>query len=192
MRTSARLDGDGFLLNGTKAWISNAGIADHYVVFAQTGETGDAKALAAFVVDAGTPGFAVTEKPRIIAPHAIGTLAFDDCRVPASALLGRVGDGFRIAMSTLDVFRPSVGAAALGFARRALSEALERVAQREVFGRKLGKFQATQMRLADMAVDIDASALLVYRAAWARDTKTGASPSRAPSRSSTRPKRRSA
>ena len=171
MRTSARLDGDGFRLNGTKAWISNAGIADHYVVFAQSGETGDARGLAAFVVDAGTPGFRVTEKPRIIAPHAIGTLVFDDCRVPASALLGRVGDGFKIAMSTLDIFRPSVGAAALGFARRALSEALERVAQREVFGRKLGEFQATQMRLADMAVEIDASALLVYRAAWARDTQ---------------------
>jgi acyl-CoA dehydrogenase len=159
------------VLNGRKAWISNAGIADHYVVFAQTAGAGDAKGLAAFVVDAGTPGLAVTEKPRIIAPHAIGTLAFDDCRVPQSALLGQPGDGFRIAMSTLDIFRPSVGAAALGFARRALAEALERVAQREVFGRKLGEFQATQMRLADMAVEIEASALLVYRAAWAKDTQ---------------------
>jgi len=171
MRTSARAGGDGFVLDGTKAWISNAGIADHYVVFAQAGVSGDARGLAAFVVDAGTPGFAVTEKPQIIAPHAIGTLVFDNCRVPASALLGRPGDGFRIAMSTLDIFRPSVGAAALGFARRALREVLDRVRGREVFGRTLAEFQATQMRLADMAVDIDAAALLVYRAAWAKDTQ---------------------
>jgi acyl-CoA dehydrogenase len=171
MRTSARAEGDGFVLRGTKAWISNAGIADHYVVFAQTGQTGDAKGVAAFVIDAGTPGFAITERPQIIAPHAIGTLVFDDCRVPASSLLGQPGDGFRIAMSTLDIFRPSVGAAALGLARRALSETLDRVAQREVFGRTLAEFQATQMRLADMAVDIDAAALLVYRAAWAKDTQ---------------------
>jgi len=171
MHTSARAESDGFVLRGTKAWISNAGIADHYVVFAQAGQPGNAKGLAAFVVDAGTPGFAITEKPQIIAPHAIGTLVFDDCRVPASSLLGQPGDGFRIAMSTLDIFRPSVGAAALGFARRALSATLDRVARREVFGRTLAEFQATQMRLADMAVDIDAAALLVYRAAWAKDTQ---------------------
>lgn len=171
MRTSVRADRDGFVIDGTKAWISNAGIADHYVVFAQAGKQGDAKGLAAFVVDAATPGCSVTERPRIIAPHAIGTLVFEECRVPSSALLGQAGDGFRIAMSTLDVFRPSVGAAALGFARRALREALARVAQREAFGHKLGEFQATQMCLADMAVEIDASALLVYRAAWAKDTQ---------------------
>ena len=171
MHTSARAEGDVFVLRGAKAWISNAGIADHYVVFAQTGQTGDAKGVAAFVIDAGTPGFAITDRPQIIAPHAIGTLVFDDCRVPASSLLGQPGDGFRIAMSTLDIFRPSVGAAALGLARRALSETLDRVARREVFGRTLAEFQATQMRLADMAVDIDAAALLVYRAAWAKDTQ---------------------
>jgi acyl-CoA dehydrogenase len=171
MRTAARRDGDEFVLNGTKTWISNAGIADHYIVFARTGEPGDAKGLAAFVVDAGTPGLAVTEKPHIIAPHAIGTLAFDDCRVPFSSLLGAPGEGFKIAMSTLDIFRATVGAAALGFARRALHETVQRVGEREVFGRRLGEFQATQMRVSDMALDIEASALLVYRAAWAKDTQ---------------------
>ena len=171
LRTSARRDGGDYVLNGTKTWISNAGIADHYIVFARTGEPGDAKGLSAFVVDADTPGFEVTEKLDIIAPHVIGTLVFDDCRVKASSMLGQPGDGFKIAMSTLDVFRPTVGAAALGFARRALKEAIARVSERQVFGKKLAQLQATQMRLADMAVDVDASALLVYRAAWAKDTQ---------------------
>ena len=171
LRTAARRDGDGYVLNGAKTWISNAGIADHYIVFARTGEPGDAKGLAAFVVDAGTPGLAITEKIDIVAPHVIGTLIFNDCRVDASALLGEPGEGFRIAMSTLDIFRATVGAAALGFARRALHEAIDRVGRREVFGQKLAQFQATQMRIADMAVEVDAAALLVYRAAWTKDTQ---------------------
>jgi len=171
LQTSARRDGGDYVLNGTKTWISNAGIADHYIVFARTGEPGDAKGLAAFVVEAGTPGLAVTEKLNIVAPHVIGTIAFNDCRVDASALLGAPGEGFRIAMSTLDIFRATVGAAALGFARRALHEAINRVGRREVFGQKLAHFQATQMRIADMAVEVDAAALLVYRAAWTKDTQ---------------------
>ena len=171
IRTAARRDGTHYVLNGAKSWISNAGIADHYIVFARTGEPGDAKGLAAFVVDADTRGLAVTEKPDIIAPHAIGSLSFNDCRVHESALLGQPGDGFKIAMSTLDIFRATVGAAALGFARRALHETVNRVGQREVFGRKLAQFQATQMRIADMAVEVDAAALFVYRAAWTKDTQ---------------------
>ena len=171
LQTSARRDGGDYVLDGTKTWISNAGIAHHYIVFARTGEPGDAKGLAAFVVEAGTPGLAVTEKLDIVAPHVIGTVAFNECRVDASALLGQPGDGFRIAMSTLDIFRATVGAAALGFARRALHEAINRVGRREVFGRKLAQFQATQMRLADMAVEVDAAALLVYRAAWTKDAQ---------------------
>ena len=122
-------------------------------------------------MDAGTPGLAITEKIGIVAPHVIGTLIFNDCRVDASALLGEPGEGFRIAMSTLDIFRATVGAAALGFARRALHEAIDRVGRREVFGQKLAQFQATQMRIADMAVEVDAAALLVYRAAWTKDTQ---------------------
>jgi acyl-CoA dehydrogenase len=171
MRTSARRDGADFVLNGTKMWISNAGIADHYIVFARTGEPGDARGLAAFVVDAGAPGLAITERPQIVAPHVIGTLAFNDCRVPATSLLAQPGEGFKIAMSTLDIFRPTVGAAALGFARRALQEAVDRVREREVFGRKLAQYQATEMRVSDMALEIEASSLLVYRAAWAKDTQ---------------------
>lgn len=171
LRTSARRDGGGYVLNGTKTWISNAGIAHHYIVFARTGEPGDAKGLAAFVVDAGIPGLAITEKLDIVAPHVIGTVVFNECRVDASALLGQPGDGFRIAMSTLDIFRATVGAAALGFARRALHEAINRVGRRVVFGQQLAQFQATQMRIADMAVEVDAAALLVYRAAWTKDTQ---------------------
>jgi len=170
LRTSARRDGGDYVLNGTKTWISNAGIAQHYIVFARTGEPG-AKGLAAFVVDAATPGLEITEQLDIIAPHVIGTVVFNQCRVAASALLGEPGQGFRIAMSTLDIFRATVGAAALGFARRALHEAIDRVGRRVVFGQKLAQFQSTQMRLADMALEVDASALLVYRAAWTKDTQ---------------------
>ncbi|MGZ5259833.1 MAG: acyl-CoA dehydrogenase family protein [Burkholderiales bacterium] len=171
LRTTARRDGSGYVLDGAKSWISNAGIADHYVVFVRTGEPG-AKGLSAFVVDAGSQGLEITERPEIIAPHVIGTVALGNCRVTASSMLGEPGDGFKIAMSTLDIFRATVGAAALGFARRALHEAVSRVRERVVFGRKLAQFQATQMRLSDMAVDVDASALLVYRAAWAKDTQS--------------------
>lgn len=168
LRTSARADGSHYVLDGTKTWISNAGIADHYVVFARTGEAGS-KGLSAFVVDADAPGMTVSEKIRVIAPHPLGTLRFEGCRVPADHLLGRTGEGFKIAMATLDVFRSTVGAAALGFARRALDEALTRTASRVAFGQPLAQFQMVQQRLADMAVDVDGSALLVYRAAWTKD-----------------------
>jgi acyl-CoA dehydrogenase len=169
LRTTARRDGDHFILEGTKTWISNAGIADFYFVIARTGEASGAKGLSAFVVDAVNPGLRVAERIEVIAPHPLGTLAFENCRIPASHLLGAPGEGFKIAMATLDVFRSTVGAAALGFARRALDEAVARVSAREVFGQKLASFQATQMRLADMATEIDAAALLVYRAAWVKD-----------------------
>jgi acyl-CoA dehydrogenase len=168
--TIARADEGGWVLDGTKTWISNAGIADHYVVFARTGAPEEgARGLSAFVVDADRPGLEVVEKLAVIAPHPLGTLRFDGCRVPGDRLLGRPGDGFKIAMATLDVFRSTVGAAALGFARRALHEAVARTASRQAFGRPLKEFQLVQQKLADMATDVDASALLVYRAAWTKD-----------------------
>jgi acyl-CoA dehydrogenase len=169
LRMSARRDGAHYVLNGRKTWISNGGIADHYIVFARTGEAPGAKGLSAFVVDADTPGLRIAERIQVIAPHPLATLAFEDCRIAADRLLGRPGEGFKIAMATLDIFRSTVGAAALGFARRALDEALGRVIEREAFGKRLAEFQATQMRLADMATEIDAAALLIYRAAWAKD-----------------------
>ena len=169
IRTIAQRDGSHFVLEGRKTWISNGGIAGHYVVFARTGDAPGAKGLSAFVVDAEAPGLTVAERIEVMAPHPLATLAFENCRVPASHLLGKPGDGFRIAMATLDIFRATVGAAALGFARRALDEALIRIREREVFGRKLGDHQATQLRLAEMATEVDAAALLVYRAAWTKD-----------------------
>ena len=169
LRMTARRDGEDYVLDGGKTWISNAGIADHYVVFARSGEAPGAKGLSAFVVDAETPGLAVSEKIAIIAPHPLGTLAFTNCRVKRDQLLGRPGDGFKIAMATLDIFRSTVGAAALGFARRALDEAVAYVKRREVFGKQLAAFQMTQQKLADMATEIDAAALLIYRAAWTKD-----------------------
>ena len=170
LATTAARDGDGYVLNGSKTWISNAGLADFYVVFARTGEAPGAKGLSAFIVEADAEGLAVSEAIRVIAPHPLGTLTFSDCHVPQSALLGAPGQGFKIAMATLDVFRSTVGAAALGMARRALDEALRRVRHRRVFGKALSEFQMTQAKLADMATEIDASALLVYRAAWRKDT----------------------
>ena len=170
LATEACRDGNGWLLNGSKTWISNAGIADHYVVFARTGEAPGAKGLSAFIVDADTQGFSVTERFDLIAPHPLGTLNFEDCRLPADSLIGEPGEGFKIAMATLDVFRPTVGAAALGFARRALDEAVARAGEREMFGRPLADLQMTQARIADMATAVDTSALLVYRAAWAKDS----------------------
>ena len=170
MRTTATEDGDTFVLNGTKTFISNAGIADHYVVFARTADQGT-KGLSAFVVDATTPGLAVTEKQELLAPHAIGSLGFSNCRVPRSQLLGRVGDGFKIGMATLDIFRSTVGAAGLGFARRALDEAVGYADRRKAFDQTLADFQMVQDRIAQMAIDVDAAALLVYRSAWVRDTQ---------------------
>lgn len=168
MRTTARRDGDGYVIDGTKTWISNAGIADHYIVFCRVPAGGE-KSFAAFVVDADNPGLRVSERIAVMAPHPLGSLEFDGCRVPAHALLGELGKGMRIALGTLDVFRATVGAAALGFARRALDEAMAFVRERHAFGQPLAEFQLTQAKIADMAVAIDASALLVYRAAWTRD-----------------------
>ena len=169
LETTATREGGSFVLNGAKTWISNGGIADHYVVFARTGEAAGAKGLSAFLVEADAPGLLVTERIEMIAPHPLATLRFADCRVPAANRLGSGGDGFKIAMATLDVFRATVAAAALGFARRALDEALAWSRQRRIFGEPLVSLQMTQGKIADMATAIDAAALLVYRAAWTKD-----------------------
>lgn len=168
LATTATPDGDGWLLNGSKTWISNAGIADQYVVVARTAPDGH-RGLSAFVVPADAPGFSVSARIDTVSPHPLGTLRFEDCRVPADALLGRPGEGFKIAMATLDVFRSTVGGAALGMARRALDEALAHVRRRELFGGTLADLQMVQGTLAEMATDVDAAALLVYRAAWTKD-----------------------
>jgi acyl-CoA dehydrogenase len=156
-------------IDGRKTWISNGGIADHYVVFARSGEAPGARGLSAFVVDADTPGLKVAERIEVIAPHPLATLDFDGVRVPVSHRLGNPGDGFKVAMATLDIFRSTVGAAALGFARRALHETVERASTRKLFGAPLGDLQLTQAAIADSASDVDAAALLVYRAAWTKD-----------------------
>ena len=167
--TTARRDGDDYVLDGEKTWISNGGIADFYVVFARTGEAPGSRGLTAFVVDARTPGLEIAERIELMAPHPLATLRFRDCRVPASHRLGASGEGFKLAMRSLDIFRASVAAAALGLARRALDEALDRATSRTMFGQALADFQLTQAVLAEMATEIDASALLTYRAAWVRD-----------------------
>jgi acyl-CoA dehydrogenase len=167
--TTATRDGDAWRLDGVKTWISNAGLAHHYVVFARTGEGPGTKGLSAFVVDAGTRGLDASERIDVMAPHPLGTVRLTNCRVGADCLLGQRGEGFKIAMATLDIFRATVGAAALGLARRAFDEAVARANNRRVFGRALAEFQLTQARLADMAMAIDAAALLVYRAAWTKD-----------------------
>jgi acyl-CoA dehydrogenase len=169
MEMSATRDGESYVLTGEKTWISNGGIADLYVVFARTGEAPGAKGLSAFLVPAKSAGLSVAERLEVIAPHPLARLAFENVRVPASALIGKPGDGFRIAMSVLDVFRPTVGAAALGFARRALDESLSRVRERQLFGAPMAELQMVQGHIADMALDVDAAALLVYRAAWTKD-----------------------
>lgn len=167
---TAETDGNGFVLRGYKTWISNGGIADVYTVFARTGEGPGAKGLSAFIVPADTPDLKVQERLEVMAPHPLATLHFDGVKVPGSALIGEAGRGFAIAMSVLDVFRSTVAAAALGFARRALDEACARVKMRHVQGAPLANLQMVQGHIADMAVDIDASALLIYRAAWAKDS----------------------
>lgn len=166
---TATRDGDDFLLNGEKTWISNGGIADVYTLFARSEEAPGARGLSAFVVTPDLPGFEVTERLDTIAPHPLATLRFTDCRVPADCMIGAPGAGFKIAMSVLDIFRSTVAAAALGFARRALDEALDRVTARQVQGTFLAELQMVQGHIADMALDIDAAALLIYRAAWAKD-----------------------
>lgn len=167
---AATPDGDDhILLNGEKMWISNGGIADFYVVFARTGEGQGARGLSAFIVPADTPGLEIAERIDVIAPHPLARLKFHDCRIPLANRIGKGGEGFKIAMATLDVFRSTVGAAALGFARRALDEAMDRVSTRHLFGQPMSALPLAQASLAEMATDIDGAALLVYRAAWAKD-----------------------
>ncbi|MTI11045.1 acyl-CoA dehydrogenase family protein [Curvivirga aplysinae] len=166
---TATRDGDNYILNGEKTWISNGGIADMYTLFARTGDAPGARGLSAFVIPADISGLTIEERLETIAPHPLARLKFNDCRIPASSMLGDAGQGFKIAMSVLDVFRSTVAAAALGFARRALDEALERVSSRQVQGAPLFDLQMVQGHIADMAMDVDAAALLVYRAAWIKD-----------------------
>ncbi|MGI9493711.1 MAG: acyl-CoA dehydrogenase family protein [Geminicoccaceae bacterium] len=169
IETTATPDGDGYVLNGEKTWISNGGIADLYVVFARTGEQPGAKGLSALIVPANVAGVEIAERLHVIAPHPLARLRFQDCRVPASSLISKPGAGFKIAMATLDVFRSTVGAAALGFARKALNLSLVRAEGRALFGAPMAELQLVQGMLAEMATDVDAAALLVYRAAWTKD-----------------------
>lgn len=169
IETSAVADGDQFIINGEKTWISNGGIAGHYVVFARTGEAPGAKGLSAFAVPADTNGLEVVERIDVIAPHPLARLKFTDCRVPAADRLGKGGDGFKVAMATLDVFRSTVGAAALGFARRAMDETIDHSTTRKIGDDRLADLQMPQAMIADMATAIDAAALLIYRAAWTKD-----------------------
>lgn len=170
MDMTAVRDGNHFVLSGEKTWISNGGIADFYCVFARTGEAPGAKGLSCFLVPADVDGLNVAERLEVIAPHPLARLEFHNVRVSADALIGEPGQGFKVAMSVLDIFRSTVGAAALGFARRALDETLDRVRERELFGAPMSELQMVQGHVADMALDVDASALLVYRAAWTKDT----------------------
>lgn len=169
MQCSARQDGDHYVIDGEKTWISNGGIADLYVLFARTGEAPGSRGISAFIVEANTPGFKIAERIDLIAPHPLARLRFSNCRIPAANRIGAAGEGFKIAMRTLDVFRTSVAAAALGFARHALHEGLQRATTRRMFNHTLADFQLTQAKLAQMALTIDSAALLTYRAAWARD-----------------------
>jgi len=170
LQCTATRDGDSYVLDGEKTWISNGGIADFYVVFARTTQTGFSRDISAFIVDAGTMGLQIAERIGVIAPHPLARLKFTNCRIPASRMLGQPGEGFKLAMRTLDIFRTSVGAAALGFGRRALHEGVSRARSRRMFNAALGDLQITQAKLADMATRIDAAALMVYRAAWLRDS----------------------
>ncbi len=169
MACEARIEGDTVVLNGEKTWISNGGIADFYVVFARTGEAPGSRGISAFIVDADTVGLTIAQRIHVIAPHPLARLKFTDCRIPLSQRVGGAGQGFKVAMRTLDVFRTSVAAAALGFARRAFEEGLKRSKERKMFGGTLADFQLTQAKLAQMATAIDSAALLIYRAAWERD-----------------------
>ena len=169
MMCAARIDADYAVLDGEKTWVSNGGIADVYVVFARSGEAPGARGISAFIVEAGTPGFDIVERIVVIAPHPLARLRFTNCRIPLTQRVGAAGEGFKVAMRTLDVFRTSVAAAALGFARRAFDEALQRATARKMFDQRLADFQLTQAKLAQMATTIDSAALLTYRAAWQRD-----------------------
>jgi acyl-CoA dehydrogenase len=170
MSTTATPNGsDHVVIDGIKTWISNGGIADHYVVFARSGEGHGARGLSAYIVDADTPGLTIEGRIEVIAPHPLATLRLENCRIPLANRIGGPGEGFKVAMATLDVFRSTVGAAALGFARRALDEALRHSSSRHLFGAPLSNLQMTQAALADMATQVDTAALLVYRAAWTKD-----------------------
>ena len=171
METLAQKDTDGWIVDGAKTYISNGGIADHYILFARTGEAEGAKGISAFLVEANTPGLEIAERIQVIAPHPLATLRFSTMRLSRDALIGEPGRGFAQAMATLDIFRTTVGAAALGFARRALDEATSRAIERRLGGERLADHPVTQSKLAEMVLDVDASALLVYRAAWLRDVK---------------------
>ena len=170
MSTTAEDKGDHYLVNGSKTFISNGGIADYYTLFARTGDAPGAKGLSAMIIDADTEGFEITERIEVIAPHPLATISFKNCKVSKSKLLGNQGEGFKAAMATLDIFRTTVGAAALGFAKRALAEAVNRTKERHLFGAPLNDLQLVQAMLAESALDIDSSALLIYRAGWTRDT----------------------
>jgi acyl-CoA dehydrogenase len=176
IKCTARRDGDEYVLDGSKTWISNGGIADFYCVFARTSPAEHrpdgsvaARGISAFVVDAGTPGFEIADRIDVIAPHPLATLSFSGCRIPAGHRLGAEGDGFKLAMRTLDIFRTSVAGAALGFAQRAIDEAVKQSLARPMFGKRLADLQLTQAALADMETEIDAARLQTYRAAWLRD-----------------------
>ncbi|MHA6687672.1 acyl-CoA dehydrogenase family protein [Mesorhizobium sp. A556] len=171
MGCTALRDGDAYVLDGEKTFISNGGIADFYTVFARTGEAPGTRGISAFVVFADTPGFTIVERIETIAPHPLARIRFDGCRIPASQLLGSPGEGFKIAMRTLDIFRPSVAAAALGFARRALDEAVAHAQARKMFGATLADLPTAQSTLGEMATAIDAAALLTARTAWRRDVQ---------------------
>ena len=170
LATTATPDGNTHVrIDGEKTWISNGGIADHYVVFARSGEAPGARGLSAYLVEADTPGLSIAERIDVIAPHPLATLRFDGCRIPAANRIGGPGDGFKVAMATLDIFRSTVGAAALGFARRALYETVSHAKNRKLFGGTLGDLQLSQAAIADSATEVEAAALLVYRAAWTKD-----------------------
>jgi alkylation response protein AidB-like acyl-CoA dehydrogenase len=173
LQCAARVEGEHAILDGEKTWISNGGIADVYVVFVRTGEAPGSRGISAFIVEAGTPGFEIAERIHVIAAHPLARLRFTGCRVPLANRVGAAGEGFKIAMRTLDVFRTSVAAAALGFARRALDEGLARATTRRMFGQTLADFQLTQAKLAQMATTIASASLLTYRAAWQRDQGRG-------------------
>ncbi len=169
LTTTATRDGNSYCLNGSKTWISNGGIADFYIVFARSEDVAGPKGISAFIVPADTPGLVIAERINVIAPHPLATLRFEECRVPATNMLGAAGEGFKLAMQTLDIFRASVAAAATGFARRAIDEAVQYVKQRRMFGQTLADMQMTQAKLANMATAIAASTLLTYQAAWFHD-----------------------
>lgn len=168
---TAEKRGNDYVINGSKAWISNGGLADHYIVVARTGEAPGAKGLSAFLVDANTPGLTTGPNEDLIAPHPISKVHFDGCTIPAHRMLGEPGQGFKVAMATLDIFRASVGGAAVGLARRALDETLTRMHERMLFGKPMAEMDTVRMRIADMVVELDLAALAVYRAGWVKDVR---------------------